>query len=117
MALIRRGRLAAVRSLAELRRTSPRRVTVELAAPVDGAPPSIPGATLCLRDARHWVFEVTGPLGGLIAALDHLPIADLDVARFSLEEYVLRLFSDDLGDRAPNARAPDPQAVPLRDRS
>jgi ABC-2 type transport system ATP-binding protein len=114
VALIRRGRLAAVASIADIRQAFPRRITVELARPVTGPPPDVAGATLLARDARRWVFDVAGPLGRLVAALDGIPVADLDVERFSLEEYVLRLYAADarvdapptLPDAGPGARAP-----------
>jgi ABC-2 type transport system ATP-binding protein len=93
--LIRSGRLVAVRPIQELRRLSPRRVTVDFARDVDGDVPALPEATLVSSGPRRWVLEVRGPLGGVLAGLAHLPIHDLQVEPFKLEDYVLRLYAGD----------------------
>jgi ABC-2 type transport system ATP-binding protein len=94
IALIRRGRLAAVKTVAQIRDAFPRRVVVDfVSAPAAGIAP-IPGVTLVKRDAARWAFDVSGPLGPLVAALNGLPVADIDIQRFSLEDYVLDLYAD-----------------------
>jgi ABC-2 type transport system ATP-binding protein len=93
VALIRTGRLAALTTLAEIQRAQPRRVTVRLRAPFGDTPVSPDGATLVERDGRRLTFDVRGPLGPLLHALATLPVEDMDVEQFSLEDYVLRLYS------------------------
>jgi len=91
--LVRRGRLVAVRSVADLRRERAQRVTVEFAAPVSDDLPAIPGATLVSRTPEAWVLDVRGPLGPLVHAVRALPVRDLRIEPFELEDYVLRFYT------------------------
>jgi ABC-2 type transport system ATP-binding protein len=90
--LIRSGRLIAVHALEDLRRSRPRRVTIQFAAPVSEAalPPHV---RVIAREPLRWVVEVTGPLGPLVQALAALPVADLSEATIPLEEIVLEMFA------------------------
>jgi ABC-2 type transport system ATP-binding protein len=92
IALIRGGRLIAIRTLHELRWNTPRRVSVTFAAPVC-PPPQIDG-TLIVQEPQRWVMAVNGPLGALLASLANLPVADLQVAPFTLDETILRLMEE-----------------------
>jgi hypothetical protein len=49
---------------------------------------------LVSRDSARWVLDVGGPLGPLLDLLHGLPVSDIDVQRCSLEDYVLRLYTD-----------------------
>ncbi|HEY3383600.1 MAG TPA: ABC transporter ATP-binding protein [Vicinamibacterales bacterium] len=91
--LIRRGRLAAVKAMGEIGAAFPRRVTVTFSGPVSRDAPTGPTILLVAKEDRRWVFDVVGELGPLVAVLVGLPIADLEVERFSLEDYVLRLYA------------------------
>ena len=91
IALIRAGELVAVRTLAELRAQSIRRVTVVFSRPVL-TPPAVP-CTIVSRDSARWVVDVHGPIGPLVASLASLPVADLTEAPFTIEESILRLMS------------------------
>jgi ABC-2 type transport system ATP-binding protein len=93
--LIRRGRLVAVHTLSELRRTATRRVTVRFSAPVNGDVTMMPNAAFVARKPEQWVIDASGPLGGLVAALAHLPVADISVAPFAVADTILRLFGED----------------------
>jgi ABC-2 type transport system ATP-binding protein len=90
--LIRRGALAVVESLATLRARMPRTVRVSYASRVTAPVPSVDGVHAVSISERLWVFEVHGPLGGLIAALAGLPIDDIRVEPFTLEDYVLKFY-------------------------
>jgi ABC-2 type transport system ATP-binding protein len=90
--IIRSGRIVASGTLDELRRTSPRRVAIDFSSPV-GAPPAVPGAAVVQASATRWVLEVRGPLGPLLSALHALPLHDLQVEPFSLEQYVMSFYS------------------------
>ncbi len=94
VALVRRGRLVAVKTVADIRDAFPRRVVVDFVSAPTGEIALAPGITVVSRDSTRWVFDIGGPLGPLIASLNGLPIADIDVQRFSLEDYVLRLYAD-----------------------
>ena len=92
IALVRSGTLVAVRTLTELRAGAPRRVTVSFSSPVC-TPPSVP-CTIVSHDPQRWVLDVQGALGPLVVSLAHLPVADVTVAPFSLEDTILRLMGD-----------------------
>jgi beta-exotoxin I transport system ATP-binding protein len=89
--LIRGGQLVAVRTLSELRAAAPRRMTVLFSAPVNGEMPRLPGATLVTREPARWVLDIQGPLGSLVPHLATLPVADLTLNAFSLDDAILRL--------------------------
>ena len=95
IALIRSGRLVAARTLSELRAATPRRLTVLFSQPVDGHAPTTANAVLVTREPQRWVIDVKGPLGTLVSALAGLPVADISLAPFALEEAILRLFDED----------------------
>ena len=92
--LVRGGHLVAVRTLSELRAAAPRRMTVLFSTPVNGDMPDLPGAALVLREPALWVVDVQGPLGEIIPRLAHLPIADVRLAAFTLDEAILRLLGE-----------------------
>jgi ABC-2 type transport system ATP-binding protein len=94
IALIRKGRLVAVRTLDELRRAAPRRVTVTFTQPVDAVAPP-PRFEIVTREPQRWVLDASGPLGALVTALAHLPVADVTDAPFTLGDTILRLFGED----------------------
>jgi ABC-2 type transport system ATP-binding protein len=95
--LVRRGRLVAVRTLADIRAELPKRVTIELTTATDGELPVPTGATLVSQTARTYVLDVRGPLGPLLTSIRHLPVHDLRVEPFELEDYVLGFYSGEDG--------------------
>src|SRR5262249_1466896 len=94
IAVVRGGRLVAIRTLAELREAAPRRLTVRFSRPVPSPPGSFAAATFVKRDADCWVLDVQGPIGAVIAALSSMPVADVDVASLTLDEAILKLFGE-----------------------
>jgi len=94
IALIRRGRLVEVQSLDELRRRAARRVIIDFAQPVNGHQPMPVGVAVIAREPRRWVLEVHGPLGSTIAQLSALPIADLQIEPFTLQDYILERYGE-----------------------
>ena len=93
VALIRRGRLTAVRLIEEIRRELPRRIIVTFRAPVDGRFPDVEGCTLVAHDPRAWTVDVVGELDLLLEVLKNLPVADLRVEPVGLERYVRRFYT------------------------
>ena len=77
-----------------IREGLPRRVTVRFAQGDGGSLPDIVGVRVVSSGAARWELEVVGPMGPLLDRLHGLPVADIDVKRASLEDYVLRLYSD-----------------------
>jgi ABC-2 type transport system ATP-binding protein len=93
VAVIRDGRLMAVRTIAELARSLPRRVVVRLAPGAAGdPPPAVAGVRVVAAADRSWEFEVAGPLGPLVERLAGMGVADLEVRAPTLEDYVLGLY-------------------------
>jgi beta-exotoxin I transport system ATP-binding protein len=92
--LIRSGRLTAIRSLAELRATAPRRLTVQFAQPVHEPLPLPPDAVVVSREAQRVVVDIQGPIGPLMTSLARFPIVDVDLARLTVEDELLRLFGE-----------------------
>ena len=91
--LVRRGRLAALRGVGEIRREMPRRVVVTFSAAVNGQVPAVSGVTLVTRSAESWTLDVRGPLGPLLTSIRDLPLLDVRVEPFGLEQYVLQFYS------------------------
>jgi ABC-2 type transport system ATP-binding protein len=92
--LIRSGRLVAVQTLSELRAATPRRLTVLFSHPVDADPPRSPGWVLVTRDPLRWVIDVRGPIGAFVSSLAGLPVVDISLAPFAIEDALLRFFTE-----------------------
>ena len=97
--LVRGGQLVAVRTLSEMRAAAPRRLTVTFSTPVNGDLPILSGATLVTREPMQWLLDVQGPLGEIIPRLGHLPVADVQLTAFTLDETILRLLGHVQKDR------------------
>ena len=93
VALVRRGQLAAVQSVGDIRDGMPRRVTLTFSAPVNVRLPRLDTITVLSESPTTWILDVRGPLGPLTAALAGLPVADMQVETFTLEDYVLRFYN------------------------
>jgi len=72
---------------------------VTFSTPVNGDLPILPGATLVTRVPMQWLLDVQGPLGEIIPRLGHLPVADVQLAAFTLDETILRLLGHVQKDR------------------
>jgi ABC-2 type transport system ATP-binding protein len=95
IALIRRGRLLELQSIEEIRRDMPKRVTVEFSRALNGHFPIVGGVAVVSRGERSCVLDVRGPLGPLLAAMRDLPIDDVKIEPFGLEQYVLKFYTDE----------------------
>jgi ABC-2 type transport system ATP-binding protein len=92
--LIRGGRMVATGTIDELRRNATRRVTVDLREPTDTAIPWPAGVTVASQAPGQWVLEVRGPLGPVVQTLASLPVHDIEVEEFKLEDFVTRLYAE-----------------------
>jgi ABC-2 type transport system ATP-binding protein len=106
VAVVRDGRLMAVRTIAELGASLPRRVTIRFVsgserfllatessyASVAKRNRSDPRIHVVSDAGDCWVLDVAGPLGPLVERLAGLPVADVVVQQPSLEDYVLGLY-------------------------
>jgi ABC-2 type transport system ATP-binding protein len=91
IALIAAGRLVKVARLEEIRREFPRTIHVSFTAPTP-IPAMMTGATVLRSTPTEWVLQVKGELGPLVRSLASLPVADLRVENFRLEDYILELY-------------------------
>jgi ABC-2 type transport system ATP-binding protein len=89
--LVRDGRIVTTGTIDELRQRAARRVIVVFGAPVDADPP--PDATVRERTPTRWVLDVRGPTGPLVARLSGLPVLDLQMESFRLEDYVAQFYA------------------------
>jgi ABC-type multidrug transport system ATPase subunit len=96
--IIRRGRLVRQTSIADLRRNTPRRLRIFFDGPPPAPPPALARAVV-RHDGRYWDVEWPGPLGGALEALRGLPVSDVEIEPFRLEDYVLQIYSDGSGGR------------------
>jgi ABC-2 type transport system ATP-binding protein len=85
--LVRGGRLVTTGTIEDIKRDATRRVTVVFSVPVPG-PAAVTGVTTRSATATQWVLDVRGPVGPLVASLAGLPVHDLVVEPFRLEDYI-----------------------------
>jgi beta-exotoxin I transport system ATP-binding protein len=96
--IIRDGKLIAVERVADMLGKTPRRVSVEFAAPVDLAElRGCPGVSALDSDGKHVSFRVAGDLDPVIKEIARHPVADLELARPTLEEVFLSYYEDSSG--------------------
>lgn len=93
--LIRGGRMVASGTIEDLRRGAARRMTIKFSAPANGSVPLPPGVTMITAAPEQWVIEVQGPAGPVLQALSHLPIHDVEIDAFKLEDFVVRHYTGD----------------------
>jgi ABC-2 type transport system ATP-binding protein len=90
--LVRGGRMVAIETIDSLRLRAARVVTVDFSADVSSEVPALPGVKTLGRTARQWTLEVSEPLGPLLHALAGLPVHDLQVEAFRLEDYISQMY-------------------------
>jgi len=95
--LIRGGRMVASGTIADLKRNAARRVIVELREPVPTPFPVLQGVTVVSNAGRRIELDVQGPLGPVLHALATLPVHDLQVESFTLEDFVARYYAGHAG--------------------
>jgi ABC-2 type transport system ATP-binding protein len=95
IALLRKGELVLLSGLEAMRGLIARRVRVIFSRDVE-APASqfLPGHEFLETAPRLWLLEVKGPLGPLLAALEGLPVEDLEVREARLEDVVLKYYRE-----------------------
>jgi len=94
--IIRRGQLVRETSIADLRRNTPRRLRVFFDGPAPSPPPALADA-MSRSDTHHWELEWSGPLGRALDALHGLPVSDIEIEPFKLEDYVLEVYAERAG--------------------
>jgi ABC-2 type transport system ATP-binding protein len=92
--LIRGGRMVATGTIDDLKRNASRRVTVDFASAVNGSVRWPAGVAVATQAPRRLVLDVTGPLGPVVQALTSLPVHDMQVEEFKLEDFVARYYQE-----------------------
>jgi ABC-2 type transport system ATP-binding protein len=92
--LVRGGRLVTSATIDEIKRSATRRVTVMFCRPVPAPESTLPGVTVASIAAGEWTFDVTGPLGPLVAFLAGRPVLDVKVEPFRLEDYISQFYGE-----------------------
>jgi len=95
IALLRKGEMVLLSSVMESRRLVPRRVRVVFKENVNGPLDLPPGHELTEMTPRMWRLTVAGPIGALLAQLEGLPVADLELEEARLEEVVLKYYREE----------------------
>ena len=90
--LVRGGRMVATESMEALKGKSARLVTIDFSVPVAAAVPVLTGISVRSRTEVQWVVEVAGPLGPLVRAIGTLPVRDVRIDPFRLEDYIARFY-------------------------
>ena len=92
--LVRGGRIVTTGTIDEIKRAATRRVTVVFRRDI-GVPPRLPpDVTLHAATAGEWTVDVRGPLGALLELLGGLPVGDLKVQPFKLEDYIAQFYGE-----------------------
>ena len=92
--LVRGGRLVTTGTIAQIKKDATRRVTVFFTSPVPPPAFALPGVTVHSTSATQWVLDVRGPVGPFVAALAGLPVHDLVVDPFRLEDYIAQFYAE-----------------------
>ena len=95
IALLRKGQMVLLSSVKDSRRLAPRRVRIVFSENVNGHADFPPGHELTGKTPREWRLTVAGPLGPLVARLEGLPVADLELEEARLEDVVLKYYRDE----------------------
>jgi ABC-2 type transport system ATP-binding protein len=90
--LVRGGRIVATGTLADLERDARRRVVVSFTAAVP-APAPLEGVTIVRAAPAEWVLDVRGAAGPVVAALAGLPVRDVSIDPFRLEDYIAQFYN------------------------
>ncbi|HEY7960417.1 MAG TPA: ABC transporter ATP-binding protein [Solirubrobacteraceae bacterium] len=91
--IIREGRLVAVERVADLLDRTPRRVSVEFAAPIEETElRELPGVSDLHAGDGHVSFKVAGDIDPVLKAIANHVVVDLEFARPTLEEVFLTYY-------------------------
>jgi ABC-2 type transport system ATP-binding protein len=101
--LLRGGRIVTTGTIEDIKRDATRRVTVFFSAPVPPPAWTLAGVTLRSAAASEWVLDVRGPVGALVGVMAGLPVYDLVVDPFKLEDYISQFYTEDAQRLRPQA--------------
>lgn len=94
IALLRKGEMVLLSTVAETRRLAPRRIQIKFDADVNQLPELPDNTHWVHHSARVWSVETFGALGPLMNMLQGLPVEDLLVEEARLEDIVLKYYRE-----------------------
>jgi ABC-2 type transport system ATP-binding protein len=94
VALLRKGELALLSTVAEIRKLAARRVRIFFSEDVKVAPAFPPGHEVVEIKPRIWILRVEGLLGPLLNTLAPLPVKDLEVEEPRLEDVLIKYYRE-----------------------
>jgi ABC-2 type transport system ATP-binding protein len=94
--LVRGGHMVASETIEDLKRKSSRVVTIDFRTSVNGHLPVLSGVAVRSRSDRQWVLEVAGTLGPVLQQISALPIHDVRIEPFRLEDYIAGFYGIDV---------------------
>jgi ABC-2 type transport system ATP-binding protein len=97
VALLRKGELALIAPVEEVRTLAARSVRVFFAEAVRSDLPFPQGIEVAALEPREWNLKVDGLLGPLLALLAQLPVKDLEVQEPRLEDVLIKYYKEDGG--------------------
>ncbi|MFY9574272.1 MAG: ABC transporter ATP-binding protein [Blastocatellia bacterium] len=94
VALLRKGELALLATVDEIRKLAPRRARVLFSDDVKLNQPLPPGHEIIELKPRAWSLRVEGELGPLLGLLASLPVKDLEVEEAKLEDVLITYYRE-----------------------
>ena len=94
VAVLRKGELALLTRVGEIRQLAPRRVRVSFAEDVALVPDLPPSNEMVLNEPRVWTLRVHGEMGPLLKILSPLPVRDLEIDEPRLEDAILGYYRE-----------------------
>ena len=94
VALLRKGELALLSTVGEIRKLAARRVRIFFSEDVKLAPAFPPGNEVVEIKPRIWTLRVEGLLGPLLNTLAALPVKDLEVEEPRLEDVLIKYYRE-----------------------
>jgi ABC-2 type transport system ATP-binding protein len=95
VALLRKGELALLAPIEEIRKLAARRVRVFFSEDQKLEPVFPQGVETVELNAREWTLRVEGLLGPLLGVLATLPVKDLEVQEPRLEDVLIKYYRED----------------------
>lgn len=86
IALLRKGELVLLATVAQVRSLAPRRVRVIFSEDVSDEQTLPPGIEFIGKAPREWTLTARGPLGALAGALGRMPVGDMFIEEPKLED-------------------------------
>jgi len=95
VALLRKGKLALLATVEEIRKLAARRVRVSFSEDLKLDPVFPRGHEIIELKPQAWNLRVEGPLGALLSLLATLPVKDIEVEEPRLEDVLIKYYRED----------------------